>query len=84
VPGPEDAQYPVILEGMPPPQLRVYPRYTVVAEKLEPMMLSAVIEMLRQFLLPVLTTLAADNCFDLQWRAGAGWEIPLVFPVILA
>lgn len=34
-PGPESAQYPVILDGMPPPQLRVYPRYTVVAEKLE-------------------------------------------------
>ncbi|MDR1227898.1 MAG: nucleotidyl transferase AbiEii/AbiGii toxin family protein [Azoarcus sp.] len=37
VPGPEDAQYPVILEGMPSPWLRVYPRYTVVAEKLEAM-----------------------------------------------
>jgi hypothetical protein len=35
VPGPEDAQYPVILDDMPSPQLRVYPRYTVVAEKLE-------------------------------------------------
>lgn len=35
VPGPEDAQYPVILEGMPSPQLRAYPRYTVVAEKFE-------------------------------------------------
>lgn len=37
VPGPEDAQYPVILPEMPQPQLRVYPRYTVVAEKLEAM-----------------------------------------------
>lgn len=36
-PGPEDAQYPVILGEMPRPQLRVYPRYTVVAEKLEAM-----------------------------------------------
>jgi hypothetical protein len=36
-PGPEDALYPVILDGMPQPQLRVYPRYTVVAEKLEAM-----------------------------------------------
>lgn len=35
VPGPEDATYPVILRDMPSPQLRVYPRYTVVAEKLE-------------------------------------------------
>jgi len=30
-------RYPVILDGMPQPQLRVYPRYTVVAEKLEAM-----------------------------------------------
>ncbi|MDR1461590.1 MAG: nucleotidyl transferase AbiEii/AbiGii toxin family protein [Azoarcus sp.] len=36
-PGPEDARYPVILGDMPPPCLRVYPRYTVVAEKLEAM-----------------------------------------------
>ncbi|GAC1315590.1 MAG: nucleotidyl transferase AbiEii/AbiGii toxin family protein [Collimonas sp.] len=35
VPGPEDADYPTILPGMPEPQLRVYPRYTVVAEKFE-------------------------------------------------
>lgn len=35
VPGPEDAGYPTILPGMPEPQLRVYPRYTVVAEKFE-------------------------------------------------
>jgi hypothetical protein len=35
VPGPEDALYPIILPGFPAPQLRVYPRYTVVAEKLE-------------------------------------------------
>jgi hypothetical protein len=35
VPGPEDVRYPIILSGMPEPQIRVYPRYTVVAEKLE-------------------------------------------------
>lgn len=35
VPGPEEAQYPVILEGMPAPLLHVYPHYTVIAEKLE-------------------------------------------------
>ena len=34
-PAPESAQYPTILADMPQPQLRVYPRYTVVAEKLE-------------------------------------------------
>ncbi len=35
VPGPEDAEYPVILDEMPHPHLRVYPKYTVIAEKLE-------------------------------------------------
>jgi hypothetical protein len=35
VPGPEEVRYPIILPGMPEPKLRVYPRYTVVAEKLE-------------------------------------------------
>ena len=36
-PDPEEAQYPAILSGMTAPYLRVYPRYTVVAEKLEAM-----------------------------------------------
>lgn len=35
VPGPEEVRYPVILGEMAEPHLRVYPRYTVVAEKLE-------------------------------------------------
>ncbi len=35
VPGPDDVRYPIILTDMPEPKLRVYPRYTVVAEKLE-------------------------------------------------
>jgi predicted nucleotidyltransferase component of viral defense system len=34
-PAPETATYPVLLEDFPAPQLRVYPRYTVVAEKVE-------------------------------------------------
>jgi len=34
-PGPEEAVYPTLLEDQPPPRLRVYPRATVVAEKLE-------------------------------------------------
>lgn len=34
-PGPEHVQYPVFLDEMPPPPLRVYTRYTVLAEKLE-------------------------------------------------
>lgn len=36
-PAPERVCYPVILNDMPAPQLRAYPRYTVVAEKLEAM-----------------------------------------------
>lgn len=34
-PGPEELQYPVMLPGLQAPKLRVYPRYTVAAEKLE-------------------------------------------------
>lgn len=34
-PGPDEVDYPVLLAEMPAPHLRVYPRYTVVAEKLE-------------------------------------------------
>jgi predicted nucleotidyltransferase component of viral defense system len=33
-PGPVDATYPVLINDMPAPQLRTYPVYTVVAEKL--------------------------------------------------
>jgi hypothetical protein len=35
VPGPDEVHYPVILGEMPEPHLHVYPRYAVVAEKLE-------------------------------------------------
>ncbi len=34
-PAPAMATYPVMLEGMPAPELRVYPQYTVIAEKFE-------------------------------------------------
>lgn len=34
-PGPEEVRYPVMLPEFEAPKLRVYPRYTVVAEKLE-------------------------------------------------
>lgn len=34
-PAPETATYPVLLEDFPAPKLKVYPRYTVVAEKVE-------------------------------------------------
>jgi len=38
------------------------------------MPLTAVIEALREFLLPVLTALATGSGFERQWRAGAGWN----------
>lgn len=34
-PGPEEATYPTLLDDLPAPRLRVYPRAAVVAEKLE-------------------------------------------------
>jgi hypothetical protein len=34
-PAPELADYPVMLAELPVPKIRVYPRYTVVAEKFE-------------------------------------------------
>ena len=34
-PGPQDMDYPAMLDEFPPPRLRVYPRETVFAEKLE-------------------------------------------------
>ena len=33
-PGPESVRYPVLLADLPAPELRAYPKYTVVAEKL--------------------------------------------------
>jgi hypothetical protein len=33
-PAPEETDYPVLLNDLPAPRLRVYPRYTVIAEKL--------------------------------------------------
>jgi predicted nucleotidyltransferase component of viral defense system len=153
VPGPEEVRYPVILGEMAEPHLRVYPRYSVVAEKLEalaslgmlnsrmkdyfdlwilarhsdfdgailsravaatferrrtavpdniPIGLSdefirdaqkesqwqafmrknalentplvAVVGDLREFLLPLLSAIAAGRSHDHPWRAGAGWS----------
>ena len=155
VPAPEEASYPVILDGMTAPCLRVYPRYTVLAEKLEamvslgmfnsrlkdyfdlwilarhadfegvtlckaiqatlerrntsvpdgilaglsdefaqdgqknkqwqafqrknmlePMLLSAVIDDLREFLLPALASVTKGTSCDGLWRAGTGWQSP--------
>lgn len=34
-PAPEETDYPVLLDDLPVPRLRIYPRYTVIAEKFE-------------------------------------------------
>lgn len=34
-PAPDETDYPVLLDDLPAPKLRVYPRYTVIAEKFE-------------------------------------------------
>lgn len=34
-PAPEEVVYPVLLDDLPAPNLRVYPRYTVIAEEFE-------------------------------------------------
>lgn len=154
VPGPDEVRYPVILGEMAEPHLRVYPRYTVVAEKLEALTslgmlnsrmkdyfdlwimarhsnfdglilsravaatfvrrrtaipdgvpigladefirdvqkekqwqgflrknaldklpLATVVGDLREFLLPVLSAIAAGSSHDYSWCAGAGWRI---------
>jgi hypothetical protein len=36
-PGPEDAEYPTIINGLPAPQLRIYPKVVTIAEKFEAM-----------------------------------------------
>lgn len=36
-PGPEDAEYPTLLEGLPAPRLRIYPRVVTIAEKFQAM-----------------------------------------------
>lgn len=153
VPGPEEVFYPVILGDMARPCLHVYPRYTVVAEKLEALTslgmlnsrmkdyfdlwilarysdfdgavlstaiqatferrrtaipngaptgltdefandplkkrqwhaflrknalddasLVAVVDDLRDFLLPLLSAIAAGGSYDHPWGAGAGWQ----------
>lgn len=38
-PGPIDASYPVLIKDIPPPKIRTYPVYTVIAEKLHAIVL---------------------------------------------
>jgi hypothetical protein len=40
VPAPEEVRYPTILD-QPPPEILVYPRYTVVSEKFQAMLIWA-------------------------------------------
>ena len=36
-PGPEESEYPTLIEGLPAPNVRIYPRVTAIAEKFEAM-----------------------------------------------
>lgn len=43
---------------------------------LDPMPLATVVADLRNFLMPVLATIAVGGSHDYPWRAGAGWQMP--------
>jgi hypothetical protein len=40
-PGPQEVRYPVLLDDLPAPRLRAYPKHTVIAEKLHAIACSA-------------------------------------------
>lgn len=90
-PAPETMEYPVILDEMAQPQLRVYPRYTVVAEKLEAMIkLGMVNTRMKDYF--DLWILARYTEFDGRLLAKAirstferrGTKIPLTSPLALS
>lgn len=90
-PGPVDASYPVLLPDMPAPQLRTYPVYTVVAEKLHAMVtLGMTNSRLKDYLdLSVLTEREALNPATLATAIAAtftrrGTAIPSGLPIGLS
>jgi hypothetical protein len=69
-PGPETARYPVLLPDFEPPTLRVYPVYTVIAEKYQAMvMLGAANSRMKDFF--DLYMIARHTSLDGQTLAGA-------------
>ena len=71
-PGPEEATYPTLLPDMAAPHLRVYPRQTVVAEKLE-----AIVSL-------GMTNSRLKDYFDLRALAHEGAVDPALLAVAIA
>lgn len=90
-PGPVDATYPVLLADFAPPQLRTYPVYTVVAEKLHAMVLlgmtnSRLKDYLDLWILLERETLSADTLASAVAATFArrGTPLPNVLPIGLS
>lgn len=90
-PGPVDAVYPVLLDDFPAPQLRTYPVYTVIAEKLHAIaLLGMTNSRLKDYL--DLSVLLAREVLDAQILATAiaatfqrrGMAVPVELPIGLS
>lgn len=90
-PGPEEAVYPTLLDDLPAPRLRVYPRAAVVAEKLEAIVnLGMANSRMKDFF--DLRALAHEGRLDAQLLGdaiaatfqGRGTEIPAEVPLGLS
>ncbi len=90
-PGPIDATYPVLINDLPAPQLRTYPVYTVVAEKLHAIaLLGMTNSRLKDYL--DLSVLLDRETLDAEILAGAiaatfirrGMAVPTSLPVGLS
>ncbi len=90
-PGPEEAVYPTLLDDLPAPRLRVYPRAAVVAEKLEAIVsLGMANSRMKDFF--DLRALAHEGMLDAQLLGDAiaatfqrrGTEIPAAVPLGLS
>jgi hypothetical protein len=87
-PGPEDAVYPTLLDDQPAPRLRVYPRASVVSEKLEAIVsLGMANSRLKDYF--DLRALAREGLLDARQLAGAiaatfarrGTAVPMEMPL---
>jgi hypothetical protein len=47
---------------------------SISTQEFHAMPLAAVIVDLREFLLPVLMSVASNNEYDAQWQSGKGWQ----------
>lgn len=85
-PAPELVSYPVLLEDLPAPQLRSYPKYTVVAEKFHAVCLLGMTNtrMKDYFDLWVLLTEGALQLPELQWAVEATFarrQLPVPYAI---